>query len=135
MIKSGHKIEFASKHDNISLIEDFISDIFKEYDINEQLYGNVLIATTEAIINAIIHGNKKDESKLVSLKAINDNNKMIFIVEDQGVGFDHKKLPDPTSPENIEKPTGRGVFLMKQLADKIIFNKKGNSVEIHFEIK
>ena len=55
-----------------------------------------------------------------------------FIVTDEGSGFDPDSLPDPTAPENIEKVTGRGIFLMKHLADEVSFSESGNQVELIF---
>jgi len=57
-----------------------------------------------------------------------------FVIHDQGTGFDPSALPDPTNPENIEKPSGRGVFLMKHLADKVEFSDEGRTVLLDFNI-
>jgi serine/threonine-protein kinase RsbW len=54
------------------------------------------------------------------------------VISDNGAGFDYNNLPDPTAPENIEKENGRGVFLMKSLADEVAFNDSGNEVSIYF---
>ena len=61
-----------------------------------------------------------------------DDDQFGFIISDEGHGFDYLNLPDPTDPENIEKPSGRGVFLMKHLADQIIFSENGRVVELYF---
>ena len=55
-------------------------------------------------------------------------------IKDEGEGFDFNNLPDPTAPENLEKPTGRGVFLMKNLSDLVVFSDNGSVVEIHFKL-
>ena len=55
-----------------------------------------------------------------------------IIVEDEGLGFDYNNLPDPTSPENLEKPGGRGIFLMKNLSDEVNFKDSGRLVELVF---
>jgi serine/threonine-protein kinase RsbW len=57
----------------------------------------------------------------------------MFIISDEGTGFDYYNLPDPTAPENLEKETGRGVFLMKELADQVIFSENGRVVEMYFK--
>ncbi|RYY26371.1 MAG: ATP-binding protein, partial [Sphingobacteriaceae bacterium] len=57
-----------------------------------------------------------------------------WTVADEGPGFDYNNIPDPTAPENLEKLTGRGVFIIKHLADQFIFNARGNEVELHFKI-
>ena len=61
-------------------------------------------------------------------------NLLTFTVSDQGEGFDFSDLPDPTLPENLEKPQGRGIFLMNNLADSVVFEDPGNTVEISFKL-
>ena len=63
-----------------------------------------------------------------------DKKKLVFTITDQGNGFDFSQLPDPTSPENIEKPQGRGIFLMNHLSDGVSFEEPGNKVEITFQL-
>jgi serine/threonine-protein kinase RsbW len=118
--------------ENLSLVEKLIDQVCVEYRVNEDHYGNILIALTEAVNNAIIHGNKQDPSKHITLSCETKDNNLLFIVEDEGPGFDFDHLPDPTDPENIEKPNGRGVFLMKNLADEVNFFNNGNRVELKF---
>ncbi len=127
-------LKISSKTENISLVEGLVDDVCDKFKVNEEYYGNILIALTEAVTNAIVHGNKLDSNKYVDVSYINDNTSICFIVKDEGVGFDYKALPDPTAPENIEKPTGRGVFLMKNLADKIEFEDSGKIVKLYFKI-
>ena len=64
----------------------------------------------------------------------NKNNNLTFNVSDQGNGFDFSDLPDPTLPENIEKPHGRGIFLMRQLSEEVVFEEPGNKVELTFKV-
>jgi len=135
MVTSDYKIEFASKAVNISLVEDFIDNVIKDHNIKEDLFGNILVAVTEGANNAIIHGNKEDESKKVTITVEDKDSKLTFFIEDEGEGFDPDSLPDPTAPENLEKPTGRGIFLIKQLADHALFHNNGRKVEIRFNIK
>jgi serine/threonine-protein kinase RsbW len=98
------------------------------------LYGNILIALSEAVNNAIIHGNKNiaDKEALVVASLIEDV--LTFTVTDQGEGFNFLDLPDPTLPENLEKPQGRGIFLMNHLSDGVTYEEPGNSVDICFKI-
>ena len=125
-------LEVASKIENISLVERMIDDICEEYGVGEDYYGNILIAMTEAVNNAISHGNRLDPDKMVKIRFSVDEGAMKFVIEDEGPGFDYDNLPDPTAPENIEKPNGRGVFLMKNLADEIEFDETGSVVELSF---
>ncbi len=129
-------IRFSSKPDNITIVEKFIDDLKNEVNIGDDVYGNVLISLTEAANNAMIHGNKCDEKKDVEISyGIDERGKnLTFIIKDQGPGFDYNHLPDPTEPENLEKTHGRGVFLMMQLADMVVFSDKGATVEMQFRI-
>jgi len=126
------ELKIASKIENINLIEDLINDVCEKQGIKEDQYGNVLISMTEAVTNAIIHGNKSDGAKFVEVSHEIVDNKLVFTIKDEGLGFDFKNLPDPTAPENLEKPTGRGVFLMKSLADEVEFEDNGRTVELSF---
>lgn len=129
------RIEIPSLSENIRMIESFIDNAKEKYNLNDDIYGNIMIAVTEAVNNAIKHGNKADSSKNVSL-ALNLEEGMIkFRVEDEGHGFDFHNLPDPTAPENLEKPGGRGIFLMKHLADEVDFSENGKVVELSFYIE
>lgn len=129
-------LKFNSNPKNISVVERFIDDLKTEFNIGDDVYGNVLISVTEAANNAMIHGNKCDEKKEVSIEyGLDERGKnLTFIIKDQGYGFDYNNLPDPTAPENIEKTHGRGVFLMMQLADMVVFSDNGATVEMSFRI-
>jgi serine/threonine-protein kinase RsbW len=91
-----------------------------------------MIAVTEAVNTAIKHGNGGDKSKNVFLSLLLEDNVIKFQIKDEGTGFDYENLPDPTTPENLEKPGGRGIFLMKNLSDEVHFKNHGSEVEISF---
>jgi serine/threonine-protein kinase RsbW len=114
------------------MIESFIDNAKEEFQLDDGLYGNIMIAVTESVNNAIRHGNKMDPNKNVRLKLIMNESNINFTIEDEGSGFDYNNLPDPTAPENIEKPGGRGIFLMKHLADEVNFQEEGRIVELSF---
>ena len=114
------------------MIESFIDNAKEKFQLDDDIYGNIMIAITEAVNNAIKHGNGSDSSKNVSLSLSLDESLIKFRVEDEGQGFDYQNLPDPTSPENIEKPGGRGIFLMKHLSDEVEFKEGGRIVELSF---
>jgi len=125
-------IKINSKADNLSLVERLIDDVCQDYKVNEDNYGNILIAVTEAVNNAICHGNQNNPEKFVHIGFKSSNKQLIFSIKDEGPGFDYTNLPDPTDPANIDKVNGRGVFLMKNLADKIEFHNKGEEVSLCF---
>ncbi|MBX2981033.1 MAG: ATP-binding protein [Flavobacteriales bacterium] len=129
------RIEFPAKAENIALAEKLIDEACARYNVHESLYGNILIALTEAVNNAIHHGNALDPGKQVMLGYTIEGDNITFIVNDEGPGFDYEHLPDPTDPQNIEKPHGRGVFLMRALSDKVEFSDNGSTVAISFSLK
>ena len=129
-----HSIEIASSLNNITEVESLIDKVCEDLSLNEDYYGNILIAVTEAVNNAVVHGNSSEESKKVKVAVNKEDKKLLFAVEDEGDGFDFNNLPDPTAPENIEKPDGRGIFLMKNLSDEVEFEENGSKVCITFVV-
>ncbi|NRB64904.1 MAG: ATP-binding protein [Saprospiraceae bacterium] len=127
-------LKLTSNPNNVAAVEKFVGKICREYQIQREIYGNILISLTEAVNNAIIHGNKNDESKTVRIQTHKAPDLIAFRVSDEGRGFDSNNLPDPTCPDNIAKCGGRGVFLMKQLSDRVDFYDNGRTVEMHFKI-
>jgi serine/threonine-protein kinase RsbW len=127
-------LKLSSNPRNIALVESFVERIVKQYKLSQDLYGNILITLTEAVNNAIIHGNCEDESKVVQIQLKKRNDCLAFRVTDEGCGFDLQQIPDPTAPENLLKVGGRGVFLMKQLSDAVEFHNDGRTVEMQFNI-
>ena len=127
-------IEIPSKLENLNYIERLIDEISDLFELNSDLYGKILISTIEAVNNSIIHGNKLSPDKNVKVDIIKENNELHISISDQGEGFDFYNVPDPTKPENIENIHGRGIFLMKNLADNVIFTDDGKSVELIFKL-
>ena len=129
-------INFSSVPENLALVERMVDEICSDYSINEDYYGNILISITEAVNNAIQHGNKYDPGKHVSVEfdADKDLEYLCFKISDEGEGFDVTDIPDPTEAANIEKLNGRGIFLMKNLADEVGFSSEGREVELNFKL-
>lgn len=130
----NQQLEIPSKIDNLSKIEVFVDELCENLKINEDSYGSILIALTEAVNNAITHGNQSDPSKKVNLGVSSTGDEILFTVKDEGQGFDYQNVPDPTLPENLEKLHGRGVFLMNTLADDIEFGENGSLVKLKFYV-
>jgi serine/threonine-protein kinase RsbW len=130
----GEKLEIGSSSESMRLVERLVDDVCDVFSVNEDFYGNILIAVTEAVNNAIYHGNGGNPSKRVEIRFESAENNIQFSVKDEGNGFDYNSLPDPTEPLNIDKPMGRGIFLMKNLADKVEFNKNGQEVLLTFNL-
>jgi len=129
-----YTLQLPSKQESITLLENLIEEIADKHNISEDTFANMMTSLSEAGINAIVHGNKLDPNKKVIINAEIEGRRIIWTVTDEGEGFDYNNLPDPTAPENIENLTGRGVFIMKHLADQCIFNAKGNEIELHFKL-
>ena len=127
-------LKLNSNPRNICQLESFLNRVVEKYRLSPDVYGNILISLTEAVNNAIIHGNCKDESKLVQIQLQKESGHLAFRVSDEGPGFDYRSLPDPTAPENLTKIGGRGVFLMQQLSDGVEFCDNGRTVEMQFKI-
>jgi len=127
-------LNIPSEIGNLSLVEKAIDDLSLELDLSDEVYGNVLVATMEATNNAIIHGNNSDPDKKVNITMQLEKKKLKVHIEDQGRGFDHQNVPDPTSPENLEKINGRGIFLMERLSDEILYLEEGRIVELKFNL-
>ena len=125
-------IQVPSMLENIRMIESFIDNAKEKFDLDDDIYGNIMIAVTEAVNNAIKHGNSGNKSKSVHLTLFLEDSLIKFIVKDEGSGFNYESLPDPTAPENLEKPGGRGIFLMKHLSDEVEFRDNGRTVELSF---
>lgn len=128
------KLKIPSLMENIRIVESFIDNAREKHHINDDIYGNIMIAVTESVNNAIQHGNHEDEKKNVKLSMELSENKIRFLIEDEGSGFDFDNLIDPTAPENIDQPGGRGIFLMKNLSDEVHFSDEGRCVELVFYV-
>ena len=126
------KLSVPSELSSVSIVESLIDRVCGSLGVHEDAYGNILIAVTEAVNNAVIHGNCFKSDLDIDVEVLNIDDRLCFSVKDQGKGFDYDNLPDPTAPENIEKENGRGIFLIKNLADDLNFDEGGRVVNIYF---
>lgn len=129
-----YTLQLPSKPESIVEVENLIEDIADSYNLSEDTFANMMTCLHEVVINAIVHGNQLNEDKKVIVNAEVDHKRIIWTIADEGPGFDYNNLPDPTAAENLESLTGRGVFIVKHLADQCVFNASGNEVELHFKI-
>ena len=129
-----YTLQLPSRPASIIQLESLIENIADKYQVADDTFANMMTCLSEAVINAMVHGNQLDADKLVIINAEIDQRRVVWTVTDEGEGFNPNQLPDPTAPENLEALTGRGVFIMKQLADQCIFNDRGNEIELHFKI-
>lgn len=134
IIRETQKIEIASKIQNIRLVEEFIDEICDYFNVNNDYFGNIIVAVTEAVENAILHGNKNDETKKVTVSFESTHGCLVFSVADEGFGFNQNSIPDPTDPKNENENAGRGLYLMKSLADDIKFEENGRIIQLNFAV-
>jgi len=115
------------------VVERIVVGLCEKMNIKEEKFGNILLALTEAVDNAIEHGNKNHPDKSVELTYETSPGGVTFIVEDEGQGFDPNHITDPTQPESVSEE-GRGLFVMKHLADKVAFEENGKKVVLSFNL-
>jgi serine/threonine-protein kinase RsbW len=125
-------LKIPSLLENIRIIESFIDQAKEEFSINDDIYGNILISVNYAVNNAIIHGNESNKKKNVHLGLKVSANNVLFTVEDEGEGFDQNELADPTDPSALTSEGGRGIYLIKHLADEVKFDKDGKRIRMTF---
>lgn len=127
-------LSLLSDPNNVTKVEPFVHTVAQRYHLSPDIHGNILISLTEAVTNAILHGNRGDCSKRVSISLRHLRDSLAIRVSDEGPGFDPKQVPDPTSPECLEKCGGRGLYLMQHLSDECRFSKGGSTVEMKFRL-
>ena len=128
------QFSFLSSPVEVDRVQPFVDELAQRYQLSPDTQGNILITLTEAVTNAIIHGNGCDCKKKVSVSLLRHADALEVRVSDQGLGFDPNKVPDPTADECLEKCGGRGIFLMKQLSDECRFMQNGRTVAMRFKI-
>lgn len=125
-------LTISSQMQDMAKVEVFIDELSSYFNINNDYFGNIIVAVTEAVENAITHGNREDADKKVDISFETVNGYMCFRVADQGSGFDYKSVQDPTDPFNENDQIGRGIYLMTHLTDKIYFEENGRVAVLCF---
>jgi len=119
--KSYNK-EIISDPELLPEIEEFFQNIADELNLDETKHNNLTLSAAEAVSNSMVHGNKLDKNKTVKINVEITDNKIEVKFTDQGEGFNPKKVPDPTAPENILKDSGRGIHIMKSFLSDLRYN-------------
>ena len=128
-------IEISSVRNNIKDVEAMMLAANKEFGLNDDDYGKAMIAVTELVMNAIVHGNKEDTSKSVIVTVEIEGSEMKVVIEDEGEGFIINDIPDPTEIENLLDAHGRGVYIAKALVDNLECKQSGRGCEFTLLIK
>lgn len=118
-----------SERNSIVEIEPIIYRLRNKVQINNEKFFNMLIAITEAVNNAIVHGNQCDKNKIVFFSIKSSLKKAVITIKDQGKGFDPNAVPDPREDENLLKESGRGIFLIKELSDEYSYKITPNGTQ------
>ena len=119
---------------NIHRVEEFLLKMNSSLNIDDEKFGSLLVVVTEAVNNAIIHGNKRNPSKKVVVTCTHRGNVLVIKVKDEGKGFNPETIPNPIHEDNLLRETGRGVFLMRELMEKVNYNTNGNEVTMTMKI-
>lgn len=123
-----------SSYEEVEKVESLLLDLQKDLGFNDEFYARLMLTVTEAATNGIVHGNKLDASKTVELKAYHDGSNLLVEARDEGDGFLPDNVPNPLDEENLLKPSGRGVFLMEEYADDIIYSEGGTKLTLVFKL-
>ena len=128
------QFSLPSDPNQVEKVQPFVDEVAQRYSLSSDTQGNILVSLTEAVTNAMLHGNRGDCSKKVSISLHRHKDSLEVRVSDQGAGFDPAAVPDPTSDECIEVCGGRGLYLMRQLSDECRFMQNGRTVAMRFNI-
>ncbi|HEX9912213.1 MAG TPA: ATP-binding protein [candidate division Zixibacteria bacterium] len=130
IIRKDNLIIIPSSLIYLAKVDDFVEKKLKKLGLNKDQLADIAISVTEVVNNAIVHGNKNNPQKKVTLRLITDKSSIVIEVEDEGEGFDLDSLPCPITEENLLKEVGRGIFILRSLMDKVdfVFKKEGGTV-------
>ena len=131
-IKPHYNLTVPSERNSIESVIIFAENIAKRMKLKKSESDNFAISVSEVVANAIIYGNKLNKDKKVKIDVYINENEITVKVKDEGTGFNPDILKNPTDPENILKETGRGLFILKNLNDKVDFNQTKEGFEVTF---
>ena len=123
-------LTLKSQPHQVAKVEKFLRDVTKAAQLTQHQFNALLVVTTEAVNNGILHGNKQDPEKNVTLTCDIVSDILTVCVHDEGRGFDAETLPDPLAKENLFRDHGRGVFLMRSMMDSVSFARSGNGCDV-----
>ncbi|MDQ6651432.1 MAG: ATP-binding protein, partial [Acidobacteriota bacterium] len=113
------ELRFASRVEAIDEAAAAVSEFLGRAGVSEDVAFGIDMAVREAVTNAVVHGNRLDETKFVELSLRTFSGAVEITVHDQGSGFNPNDVPDPTQEENILKTSGRGIFFMRNFMDEV----------------
>jgi serine/threonine-protein kinase RsbW len=120
----------SSTMESVSEVEAVAEKMAAEAGLDEDERFHLTMAIREAAVNAVLHGNDYDPSKLITVSFENTGASLVFTIADQGKGLDPDTLPDPLAPENLLRGTGRGIFLIRSFMDEVHFRQLHPGTEL-----
>lgn len=129
MANKTFQLSLKSTYEESERVPDFVADIQQKIDLEEETTASLMLLLSEATTNAIVHGNKLDESKSVIIEVVVEQDKVISSVQDEGEGFEPQNTKDPLAEENLMKAGGRGVFLINEISDSVSYSDNGRKIE------
>ena len=129
-MKQRETLVIQSEPDKVVLVDEWAERIAKEMRFSPDERFDIAISVTEAVNNAIVHGNRGDRSKRVVIEFVKKENELVVLVRDEGNGFNHRLIYDPTTPENLMKPSGRGLLIIRTLMDEVRFQSLKEGMEV-----
>ncbi len=127
-------LTLSSDLEELDKLEAFARNITDAVSCDADKAHQIMLVLTEAVTNAILHGNKQQPEKSVEITAALSPERVVLSVRDQGTGFDPESIPNPLKDENLLKSSGRGVWLMHEFADEVRFRDHGREVELEFHL-
>jgi serine/threonine-protein kinase RsbW len=118
--------------DELDQLDLLVREICIAAGFDEELSAGFQLCASESVTNAMLHGNKMDETKQVFITAEVNSGRVVFSVEDQGAGFNPSDVPNPLAEENLLKTSGRGLFLMRTYCQDVNFEKNGSRIVLTF---
>ena len=115
-------LTLKSERNEIVKFEILLDQVNEKFRLEDEKFINLKIACSEALINAIVHGNKESHNKKVYTEILYNSDQIMIRIIDEGDGFILSDVPDPTSDDNLLKESGRGIFIIKSLVDNFICN-------------
>jgi serine/threonine-protein kinase RsbW len=132
---TGYKeIILDSTFEEVERLEDYLNELQEWADFSDEDYARIMLTLSEAATNAIVHGNKENPNKKVTIRCKLVDKKLVISVKDEGAGFDPSNIPDPLKEENLLNVGGRGVYLIKEYADELRFEENGTKLIMAFEL-
>jgi len=125
-----HTVTIASDTALAAEVQEQIISLLERYEYSSRDVFSMRLAIEEAIVNAIKHGNRRDTAKNIHVSWTVCPQRIVVTVEDEGPGFDLSAVPDCTAEENLDKPSGRGITLMKSFLSSVEYNERGNRVTL-----